>query len=85
MHVTSPGYLFDVKVHLYLFLKRDQAEGQHGQEKLSLNTKIKLKGIGAIRSGSKELITLWKEEEVLYNLKHENYYNKDEKLKLWKW
>ena len=33
----------------------------------------------------KELITLWKKEEVLYNLKHENYYNKDEKLKLWKW
>ena len=33
----------------------------------------------------KELITLWKEEEVLYNLKHEKYYNKDEKQKLWKW
>ena len=33
----------------------------------------------------KELITLWKEEKVLYNLKHENYYNKDEKLKLRKW
>ena len=53
MHVTSPGYLFDVKVHLYLFLKKDQGEDQHGQKKLSLNKKMKLKGIGAIRSGSK--------------------------------
>ena len=33
----------------------------------------------------KELITLWKEEEVLCNLKHEKYYKKDEKQKLWNW
>ena len=32
----------------------------------------------------RELITLWKEEEVLYNSKHEKYYNKDEKQKAWK-
>ena len=31
-----------------------------------------------------ELITVWKKEEVLYNLKHEKYYNKDEKQKAWK-
>ena len=30
-----------------------------------------------------ELILLWK-EEVLYNSRHEKYYNKDEKQKSWK-
>ena len=29
----------------------------------------------------RELITLWTEKEVLYNLKHENNYNKNEKQK----
>ena len=32
----------------------------------------------------RELITLWKEEKVLYNSKHEKYCNKDEKQKEWK-
>ena len=32
----------------------------------------------------KELITLWKEEEVLYNSKHEKYHHKDQKQKAWK-
>ena len=31
-----------------------------------------------------EIITLWKNEEVLYNLKHEKYHKKDEKQKAWK-
>ena len=32
----------------------------------------------------RELITLWKEEKVLYNSKHEKYYNKYHKQKAWK-
>ena len=32
----------------------------------------------------RELITLWKEEEVLYNSNYEKYFNKDEKQKAWK-
>ena len=31
-----------------------------------------------------EIITLWKNEEVLYNLKHEKYHKKNEKQKAWK-
>ena len=29
----------------------------------------------------REIITLWREEEVFYNSKHEKYYNKDKKQK----
>ena len=29
----------------------------------------------------REIITVWKEEEVFYNLKHEKYYDKDKKQK----
>ena len=32
----------------------------------------------------REPITLWKEEEVLYNSKHEKYYIKEENQKAWK-
>ena len=53
MLVTSLSYLFDIKVQLYLSLKKDQGENQQGQKKLSLNKKVKLKGIGAKRSESK--------------------------------
>ena len=60
MHLTSPSYLFDLKVHLY-FSQKNQEEGQQSQ-----------------------ILFLWKEEEVLYNSKHEKYYNKDEKQRAWK-
>ena len=80
MCLTSPGYLFNLKVHLYLSLKEDQQEDQQSQTKLSLNKKNETKrdwGNEEVR----ELITLLKEEEVLYNSRHEKYYNKDEKQK----
>ena len=32
----------------------------------------------------RELITLWKKEEILYSSKHGKYYNKNEKQKAWK-
>ena len=32
----------------------------------------------------REFVTLWKKEEILYNWKHEKYYNKDENQELWK-
>ena len=31
-----------------------------------------------------QILFLWKEEVVLYNSKHEKYYNKDEKQRAWK-
>ena len=78
MRLTNPSYLFHLKVHLYLSLKNDQRKDQQSQTKLSLNQKKKkkkLKGIEEVREF----------EEVLYNSKHEKYYNKDKKEKAWKW
>ena len=43
MRLASPSYLFDLKVHLYLSLKKDQGEDQQSQTKLSLNKKNEIK------------------------------------------
>ena len=64
-------------------LKKHQVEDQQSQAKLSLNKKTETKRDWSDEE-VRELITLWKEEEVLYNSNHEKYYNKAEKQKVWK-
>ena len=81
MRLTSPSYLFELKVHLYLSLKKDQGEYQQSQTKLSLNQKKNQTRRDWSDEEVRELTTLWKEEEVLYNSKHEKYYNKDKTRK----
>ena len=71
MRLTSPSYLLDVKLHLCLSLRKDQGKNCKVRRDWS-NEEVR------------ELITLWKEKEVLYNSKYEKYYNKDEKQKAWK-
>ena len=81
-NLTIPSYLFDLKVHLHVSLRKDQVKDQQSHIKLSLNQKkkkekkIKLKGIGAMRK-CKKLLLYGKKK----NSKHEKYYNKDEKQK----
>ena len=48
MHLTGPSYLFDLMVHLYLSLKKDQGENQQNETKLSLDKKMKLTGFRAM-------------------------------------
>ena len=83
MCLTSPSYRLDLKIHLCLSLRKDQGKDLQSQTKLSLNQKNETK---RDRSDEevRELITLWREEEVLYNSKYGKYYNKDEKQKSWK-
>ena len=84
MRLTSPSYLLDLKIHLHLSLKKDQREDQQNQTKLSLNKKKNEAKRDWSNEEVRELITLWKEEKVLYNSKHEKYYNKYHKQKAWK-
>ena len=83
MRLTSPSYRLDLKIHLCLSLRKDQGKDLQSQTKLSLNQKNETKRDWSDEE-VRELITLWKEEEVLYNSKYEKYYNKDEKQKAWK-
>ena len=43
MRLTSPSYMFNFKIHLYLSHKKDQGEDQQRQTKLSLNKKNEIK------------------------------------------
>ena len=73
MRLTIPSYLFDLKVHLHLSLKKDQGEDQQSQTKLSLNKKKHETKRDWSDEEVRELITLWKEKQVLYNSKYEEY------------
>ena len=83
MRLTSPSYRLDLKIHLCLSLRKDQGKDLQSQTKLSLNQKNETKRDWSDEE-VRELITLWREEEVLYNSKYGKYYSKDEKQKAWK-